>query len=89
MHIHIPLTPKTIPLYKRHLEKGSYEKDTYATNKDRMVTFINPDRNSPYRYHLRTTDGRYLSKAKTTDEAIQFLLTGEYIDCYDHIAQRW
>ena len=89
MYNDIPLTKETIDIYKTHLENGSYEDDTYATNGNRMVTFIDPDRHSRYRYYLRTVDGRYLSRAKTTDEAIHFLMTGEYIDCYDGTAQRW
>lgn len=89
MYSNIPLTKETINIYKAHLENGSYEEDTYATNEGRMVTLIDPSRRGRYRYYLRTVDGRYLSKAKTTDEAIQFLMTGEYGDCYDGVICRW
>lgn len=89
MYNNIPLTKETINIYKAHLENGSYEEDTYATNGNRMVTIISIDNNCPYRYHLRATDGRYLSMVKTTDEAIKFLMTGEYINCYNGKAQRW
>ena len=89
MYNDIPLTKETIDIYKAHLENGSYEEDTYATNEDRMVTLIDPSRRGYYRYYLRTVDGRYLSRAKTTDEAIHFLMTGEYGDCYDGVMCRW
>ena len=89
MYNNIPLTKETIDIYKAHLENGSYEDDTYATNENRMVTLVSTNRNCPYRYHLRATDGRYLSMVKTTDEAINFLMTGEYIDCCNGTAQRW
>ena len=78
----IELTTDTIEIYEEALENGSYEDETYATNEGRMVTLVNPRENSRYRYYLRTVDGRYLSEAKTTEEAIKFLMTGEYYDVF-------
>ena len=85
----IELTNETIWLYKEALANGSYDDETYATCNGRMVTFVNPDEHSNYRFYLRAVDGRYLSKVKTIDEAIRFLMTGEYVDCWDGKHKVW
>ena len=83
------LTAETVELYKEAIENGDYEDDFYATCEDRMVTIINPCRYSNYKYYIRTVDGRYLSEVKTVDECIKFLMTGEYLDCFDSKIKTW
>lgn len=85
----IKLTNDTIWLYREALENGSYDDDTWATNDGRMVSFINPDEHSNYRFYLHTTDGLYLSEVKTIEEALHFLMTGEYVDCWDGKRKVW
>ena len=85
----IELTEETVSIYEEALNTARYEDEFFATCKGRMVTLVNPDENSRYRYYARAVDGRYLSMMNTTAEAIKFLMTGEYFDCWKGTNEVW
>ena len=72
----INLSNDTREIYRAHLANGSYSKETYATNGDRLVDFINPDYNCPYRFYLRNMSNYLKWYAKTVDEAMEYLENG-------------
>lgn len=85
----IELTEETIETYADFLENARYEDDAYATCHGRMVTLVNPDEHKRFRFHLRTVDGRYIDFAVTVEDAIRFLMTGEYEDTVTGECKVW